>query len=280
MKPRLRRIAVVILLLAAPLAAAEESSHVRARLVTDSVRLEPGVPVRVGVLLEMEPGWHVYWLNPGDAGLATVVELELPDGLEAAELQWPAPVRFEQPGGLTAYGYEGSVLLAAEVRAVGDLPDPPTLAVRASWLACRDVCVLGSAALAESWPLPLDEEAFERWRTGLPGGDPPFGLSTTGGPAAGVREGTLSVWLQWAAAPGDVSFFPMPGDDLKISEVSVLSRGALTRVDLEVRMLGDRLPPTIAAVVTESTAEGGRRSWQVSVPLAPQSRLTSKGDGT
>ncbi len=107
------------LLVAAFLAvnATAEESHVRARLVADAAFIEPGQPFLLGVELEPDPGWHVYWRNPGGAGLSTGVLYRLPDGFSIGELQWPTPVEFEQPGGIIGYGYEDRVILAAEVTA-------------------------------------------------------------------------------------------------------------------------------------------------------------------
>ena len=270
MKQRLGRTLVVVILLAAPTAAASPE-HVRARLVADSSRLEPGATVHVGVLLEMEPGWHVYWRNPGDAGLPTEVTLELPEGLEMGELRWPAPIQFEQPGGLKAYGYEESVLLATDVDVAGDiLPDTVAVAAEATWLACREVCVLGSASLQAGWPLPVADAAFERWRSDLPVGDPPFSMSMTGGLAPGVRTGELTVWLHWPEPPGDVDLFPDSGASLKVSDVTVQTRGSLTRIDLTVTLLGsgsDR-PAGLAAVAAAGGPTGSRRSWEISIPIS------------
>ena len=251
--------------------AAAEAAQVQARLVADSARLEPGGTVHIGVLFEIEPGWHIYWRNPGDGGLATDVRFELPDGLQARDLQWPAPSQFEQPGALTAYGYEGSVLLASEVNVGGGAPSRSmTVVAEASWLACRDVCVLGSARLEEAWPPPVDSAAFARWRAGLPESDPPFGLSTTGGVGDGARTGQLSVWLQWPEPPADVAFFPVAGDAVKVSDVRVQTRGSLTRIDLAVTVLGQR-PVGMTAVIAAGDRAGLRRSWAVVVPMAATS---------
>jgi DsbC/DsbD-like thiol-disulfide interchange protein len=176
-----------------------------------------------------------------------------------------------QPGDLTAYGYEGSVLLAADVR-VSSVPmsEAPKVAAEVSWLACRDVCVLGSASLEQSWPLPVVEAAFGRWRSDLPVGDPPFSMSTTGGLAPGVRTGELTVWLQWPEPPGDVDLFPAAGASLKVSDVKVQTRGSLTRIDLTVTLLGsgsDR-PAGLAAVAAAGGPAGSRRSWEISIPIS------------
>jgi hypothetical protein len=83
--------------------------HVRASLVAEADAAQPGRSLLVGFRLEMEPGWHTYWRNPGDSGLPTKVRWELPEGFSAGELQWPRPIRFAT-GPLVSYGYEHEVL--------------------------------------------------------------------------------------------------------------------------------------------------------------------------
>lgn len=252
------------------MAAAGDPSPVRARLVADTARIEPGDTVSIGVLFDMEPGWHIYWRNPGDSGLATDVRLTLPDGLEAGELRWPAPIRFVQPGNLTAYGYEGSVLLAADV-GVSGAPESqtPSLGAKVSWLACREVCVLGSASLDEDWPLPVAEDAFDRWRSQLPGNRPPFTITTAGGLQDEARTGSLSVWLQWTEPPAEIQFFPDPGDRLKVANVTVRTRGTLTRVDLDIKVLGPgaTAPEGLTAVVASGGHNTTVQSWEIEVPF-------------
>lgn len=242
----------------------------RARLVGDAVQRADAGTLRVGVLFEIEEGWHLYWKNPGDAGLATEVQLSLPDGLEAGDPGWPVPSRFTQPGGLAGYGYEGSLLLASEVRLAGRPPAAGTpVAAEASWLACKDVCLLGSVRLEERWPLPAAAAEFERWRAELPATDPPFSVNVTGGWAPGSRRAELTLWLSWPAPPGEVELFPEAGDRLKLSAPRVQSRGALTRVDLEATVVGGSSAPPerLTAVVAARTAPESRRAWEIVIPF-------------
>jgi thiol:disulfide interchange protein DsbD len=223
------------------------------------------------VLFEIEEGWHVYWKNPGDAGLATEVRLTLPEGLETAAPRWPAPSRFTQPGGLAGYGYEGSLLLASEARPVGPPPAAGApVAAEVSWLACKEVCLLGSARLEERWPLPAAAAEFERWRAEL---QPraPFAVNHGGGSRRWRAE--LTMWLSWPAPPGEVELFPEAGGQLKLSTPRVQSRGTLTRVDLEATVVGNSSAPPehLTAVVTSRAAPGARRAWEIVIPLAGQS---------
>ena len=71
--------------------------HVQASLVADTTGVSVGKPFTVGVLLKIDPGWHIYWKNPGDAGLPTKVKWTLPDGFTAGELRYPTPHEFTLP---------------------------------------------------------------------------------------------------------------------------------------------------------------------------------------
>src|SRR6185503_19424912 len=84
---------------------------VKASLVADTTAIEPGKPFRVGVRLIMDPGWHTYWKDPGDAGLATTVAWKLPEGFSAGELGWPTAQQTIEPGDIKTNAYSGETLL-------------------------------------------------------------------------------------------------------------------------------------------------------------------------
>ena len=47
-------------------------------LVSDTDAVTPGAPFRIGLRFRLAPGWHTYWQNPGDAGVAPELDLALP----------------------------------------------------------------------------------------------------------------------------------------------------------------------------------------------------------
>ena len=49
----------------------ESNPRVEAQLLVDAAELRAGQRVLVGVLFEMDPGWHIYWRNSGESGLPT-----------------------------------------------------------------------------------------------------------------------------------------------------------------------------------------------------------------
>src|SRR4051812_25492822 len=103
-RPLTRLLLLIIGLIARPLLAAEPAEGlVAATLLCDRASIERGKPFDVGVLFKIKPGWHVYWKNPGDSGIATSVDFKLPDGFTVGELQFPVPERIDAPGGIVNY---------------------------------------------------------------------------------------------------------------------------------------------------------------------------------
>lgn len=125
-------------------AAVVDNPQVRAQLVADApAGVGPAKAVHVGLLLQHQPHWHTYWINPGDSGLATRLEWTLPPGVTAGETQWPVPRKIDV-GNLANLGYEGQALLRSTLTISPQFkPQGPTLPVRlhASWLVCNQECI-------------------------------------------------------------------------------------------------------------------------------------------
>jgi thiol:disulfide interchange protein/DsbC/DsbD-like thiol-disulfide interchange protein len=135
------------------------STRATVSLVSDTDTVSPGTPFRIGLRIRLAPGWHTYWRNPGDAGVAPELDLALPNGATAGPIGWPAPQRLAE-GPLMTYAYTGEVLLPLTITpalaAVGlgtpaggtPAPGAPTLedravtiAADARWLVCKQICV-------------------------------------------------------------------------------------------------------------------------------------------
>jgi thiol:disulfide interchange protein/DsbC/DsbD-like thiol-disulfide interchange protein len=126
--------------------AAESAALTTARdsatLVTDTDHYRPGTPLHVGLRLRLQPGWHTYWLNPGDAGEAPTLAVQAGGGAAGVSgaIAWPVPRRLSD-GPLMSYAYTGDVLLPAELRPTGAGDAPMVLRATAEWLVCASVCV-------------------------------------------------------------------------------------------------------------------------------------------
>ena len=63
-----------------------KTEHVEAELVSEKTAIVPGEPLTVALRLRMERGWHTYWQNPGDSGLPTKLDWNLPSGVSAGAI--------------------------------------------------------------------------------------------------------------------------------------------------------------------------------------------------
>jgi len=82
-----------------------DAEHVRVELLVQNDTLYIGDWNKAGLYFKLEPGWHIYWKNPGDAGEPPHVLWTLPTGITAEPMLFPAPKRLPL-GPLMDYGYE------------------------------------------------------------------------------------------------------------------------------------------------------------------------------
>lgn len=155
--------AAVALFTAAALAQPVRTEHAQAELIAATDAIVPGKPLSVALRIKHDEGWHTYWQVPGDSGLPTRITWHLPAGWRASPLNWPLPKRL-RVGPLVNYGYEGEVLLLAELMppATLALGEAVTLAARADWLICKDICIPDGADLKLALPVRADA-APSRW---------------------------------------------------------------------------------------------------------------------
>jgi len=144
---------------AAPASAWAESEHVAVRAISAADAVGGSGRVQLGLEFRMDPGWHIYWRSPGDAGYPPRADWSESVNLASAELSWPSPERITVLD-LQTIGYSDRVVLPVAVRL--RQPEEP-LAVRATvdYLACADICVPHVAVLALDLPAgPATPSAF------------------------------------------------------------------------------------------------------------------------
>lgn len=131
----------------------EGDPRVEAALLVDATQVKPGDAFRVGVRFRMDPGWHIYWKNPGDSGLETEVTWDTP-GSTVGALQWPFPHTFRTPDGfIVTHGYDNEVLLFAQARAAEGASGTLQLSAAVEALVCEVHCIPAELMLTRSVPL-------------------------------------------------------------------------------------------------------------------------------
>ncbi len=164
----LRRFIIVLALLLAP-------GLARAQGITPELVAEgpapPGGEVELAIHMRPEPGWHGYWLNPGDAGLPMDVKWHLPTGFAAGELRYPVPGRLEIAS-LMNYVYEQDYAVLVRLKVPAGAHGTVPIRADARWLACTDrICVPGHGELSLDLPVGSgtpNRAEFDKWRRSLP----------------------------------------------------------------------------------------------------------------
>jgi DsbC/DsbD-like thiol-disulfide interchange protein len=132
------------------------TDNLDSRLVAAHTAVVPGEPLRIGLWLQHDPEWHTYWLNPGDSGLPTRIDLDLPPGFSAGPIQWPIPERLPA-GPLVNFGYSDTLVLPLELAVPANFDaESVTLRARADWLICMVECIPGEGEYSLTLPVASD----------------------------------------------------------------------------------------------------------------------------
>ena len=131
------------------------SAHAHVELLARQDAIIAGRDLQMGVHFVLEPGWHIYWTNPGDSGQPPSFKWQLPPGFSAGEVQWPRPERLQPSKELVDYGYDGEVLLPLTIHASSAISNGTSVefGAEAKWLICREVCIPEHAELKLSLPI-------------------------------------------------------------------------------------------------------------------------------
>jgi thiol:disulfide interchange protein DsbD len=246
--------------------------HAQLSLLAERTVLRAGHGAVIGLRFRMDPGWHIYWRNPGDSGAAPAVTWDLPAGYKAGDFEWPVPQRIEVAG-LVNYGYEGTVLLPVTVTVPpGAAPGKiVTLAAGVKYLICKDVCMPGRARVSLTLPVAEDRgEAsddsplFDAARARLP---QPAPASLKARATLAGREFRVTIETGRREATG--MFFPVDEsriDDSAPQKVTPLAAGIEFRLRASDQMT--KPPAALTAVIVLPPD----RAYTVRVPVSSGAR--------
>ena len=134
-------------------------------------RAVPGGTAELAIFMRVKPGWHGYWLNPGDAGLPMSVEWQLPEGWSVGPLRYPVPHRLFVSG-IVNYVYEDDYAVLTTLEVPAGTTGTHRIAAKMRWLACTDkICVpeQGEAAVeVATGGMAASDGRFNAWRQALP----------------------------------------------------------------------------------------------------------------
>jgi DsbC/DsbD-like thiol-disulfide interchange protein/cytochrome c biogenesis protein CcdA len=171
----LRQLILVIALLLIPGIA--HARGVEPQLVAEGPA-PPGREVELAIEMRPAPGWHGYWLNPGDAGQPMDVRWHVPEGFAVGPLRYPVPNRLEIAN-LMNYVFDREYAILARLKVPANARGTIPIRADARWLACTDkICVPEEGELSLDLPIgngTPNRARFDEWRKMLP---QPLGTGT------------------------------------------------------------------------------------------------------
>lgn len=153
-------------------AAPDGNKLVKTEFISEYNSIKPGMKFKIGITISSEKHWHTYWVNPGDAGLPTTIDFQLPKGVKIGEAIWETPEKISFAG-MANYGYEGSNILTFPVEISDDFSETLLkISAEVKWLVCKEECIPGSRKISIEIPVSLQPEkndintsAFEKSQT-------------------------------------------------------------------------------------------------------------------
>jgi thiol:disulfide interchange protein DsbD len=259
-----------------PSALAETKTKARLLLAAETAR--PGDTVLAGVVLTMPAGWHTYWRNPGESGLATTIAWTLPAGVSAGEIQWPAPEKLVVDD-LTTYVYAGEIVLLVPLKiAANAAPGPLSLNAKVAWLECMEACLPGDAQVQASLTVgaalkPSDAAArLEAAQGAIPLSNPALAVRAvwSHAPAGDTNDLVISGTTLDRFTPTD--FLAYPSDACEVQPaVKVLAADAgQFRLSKTVKRLGNAFPSRLAGILWQA-GRAGQPPIAIEAELAPGS---------
>ncbi len=243
------------------------------QLIADVSKIEPGTPFTVGIKFTIEPGYHIYWKNPGDSGLATQVKLRVPDGFKVGEITFPVPEILNIPGGIVNYGYENEVVLTARITPPSSVRTGVEIAVvaDATWLVCKDDCTPGKAEAGVALrvadeAVPANAAIFKEWSGKMPvTEDRDDVASLTKSKNITNQAGSIAININWKKTPADVQFVPAPLKRGDIANIKSVTTGDSTKITFGITSYMDDEP--ISGLIVFTSASGVRTGLELSLPF-------------
>jgi thiol:disulfide interchange protein len=275
-----------IALLFAQLAGAQNyqgKELVKPSIVADTSAIVPGKSFAVGVLLRMAPDWHTYWKFSGDAGLPTEIKWNLPPGWKVGEIQWPIPLKTNDPGDIQTYGYQDEIMLIQEITPPSKIDSSPVkLSAQVDWLVCERICIPGGATLTLELPTassvetataakststePKNTDLFARYRRLLPQKFPDANTASATWSRT-ANDLYLKVTSDQIANYKAIDFFPVSqSNDTIVGHPSIESRkpNELTfKIPIESP---DKSLSSLSGLIVFAQRENGndRQAWELS----------------
>lgn len=245
----------------------------RVDLLVDHQTVAPGKPFWVAMRFKIEPGWHIYWDNPGDSGMPTTISLALPEEYDLGPPLWPAPVKFEDAG-MVSYGFKGETVVLIEVTPTKEAaPGPLVIEASAKWMACNEICVIGEGAAKAVLTVgqaPSVAEANAKVFEGARKAIPPSGKDLK--PSYSLADGFIDLKFQVPEGekPNGAYFFVRQPGLVEAAAPQALSlREGSSECGLKIKIVEGQAerPKLLRGVLTIEYASNKILSFEIEAPM-------------
>lgn len=261
------------------------NEYTQSEIVAETDAFVPGETTWFALRQELRAGWHVFWTNPGDAGLPLELDWVLPEGFAAGDVLHPIP-EYIPVGPLASYAHEGEPVFLVPVHVPDDanIGDTISVTVDAAWQTCEEICVPESGQFSFEFPIKRTSEINDAYadlfldaRSKLPenyAGNANFVAEGSrydlvlsdfqGGP---ISEAFFFAEPEGLIEPSAEQTFSIVGDTLRLS----LKPGWLERYDEK----------SLKGVLVFDSASSGQKGFALSATLpAPIEQVTLSADPT
>jgi thiol:disulfide interchange protein len=277
---KLMRTVVLCLFLCLPAGSLLAKSNVEVELLLDAVTARPGDTIMAAIQMRMAPNWHTYWRNPGESGIATDIDWNLPPGLAAHDILWPVP-EAHVAGGITTYVHYNETLLLVPITISPEQPHGLVdLSAIVDWLECEVQCIPGDAPVSaqlnigEQFQPSPHAPIIEAWKNKLPltGTHLELEARWAGEPEEDVRPFLIT----WNDAAQQVDFFSYENEDYEVSgqtQVTTTEPGK-TFLRKNITLFEGEWPREITGLfLFRSSPDAPLEAYEVTLNLgAPESR--------
>jgi len=260
-----------------------QAATTQVQWILEAEEVHPGETIWAGFLLQMAPGYHTYWRNPGDSGLATQIQWKLPQGIQPGPIHWPPPERLNEAG-IVSYVYHNKTMLLVPLRIGAEVsPGNYTLQAKVSWLECKESCMPGETTLTVSLRVGDRHVASQyakqiaQWLKRLPRRDPSIPVSAwyIGNPKSEEVTLHIEVPIQNGFQPNDFWAYESKSFGISTTVTNLAVQNSKVLFEKIISRYDSTYPTRIVGLLVQRKGENGPPVRAVEVELRPQWKKSS-----
>jgi len=247
------------------------------RLLLSAISAKPGETIWAGLQMTMDPGWHTYWRNGGDAGIPTSALWTLPAGVTAGDILWPPPAKSatiaEGAPTLYTYEYHDQVVLLVPIKVAPDVkPGPVKMTAKVSWLECKESCVPRQTSVSAEFTVAAEDKPstnaalLEKWHALLPENSTNTATAQWDGPAG---DPSRSIIIDYKSPNKAADFYPyeQQGAEIQGATESLTGEPGHLRLRKLVKKGDGPWPDKFTGLFVSTNAAQNRLALVATIPV-------------